>query len=191
MELLPKVEVQIQRSVCSALYKSALSQNQQPCAAFILGSSEDSSKPRFDFALIAVASESWNALDVVSLVSGLEKQLDNIHQVAKDFQRDLIGIGVAWETFFVPNEHSRFGLLMDFACQNSIPFVLEVPVTGGESIWGLSVYQSNRFPQDSLEHKMVRQRSTAALDNPRRVKGAWNQLLRETEAERGEVLLHP
>lgn len=181
MDLLPKVEVQIQRAVCGEFYKSALSHNKQPCSAFILGSREDYTKPHFDFALIAVASQSWNAFDVASLVVGLEQKLDAVRQVAKDFQRVLIGFGIAWDRTFVTNKQSRVGVLIDFACQNSIPFVLEVPVTGGESIWGLSVYQSNRFPHDSLKYKMVSKRPTAALDNPRRVKAAWNQVLRETE----------
>lgn len=177
MDLLPKIEVQIQRAVLGALYKSALSNNQQPCAAFILGSSQDFIKPRFDFALIAVASESWNALNVESLVDGLEKRLDHIRRVAKDFQRDLIGVGVAWETLFVLNKHARFGLLVDFACQHNIPYILEVPVTLGESMWALSVYFSNRFPHDSLPHKMVSQRPKAAMDNPRRIKSVWKQVL--------------
>ena len=121
MDLLSKIEVQIQRAVCGTLYKSALSHNQQPCAAFILGSKEDFTKPRFDFALIAVASESWNALSVENLVDGLEKRLDQIRLVAKDFQRDLIGVGVAWETLFALNKHARFDLLVDFAWQHNIP----------------------------------------------------------------------
>ncbi len=183
MDLLPKIEVQIQRAVCGALYKSALSHNQQPCATFILGSNEDFTKPRFDFALIAVASESWNALSVESLVVGLEKRLAQIRLVAKDFRRDLIGVGIAWETFFVLKKHARFGLLVDFACQQNIPYILEVPVTGGESIWELSVYLSNSFPHESLKYKMVSQRPKAALDNPRRIKSLWKQVLSQPTAE--------
>lgn len=177
MDLLPKIEVQIQRDVCGALYKSALSHNQQPCAAFILGSNEDYTKPRFDFALLAVASESWNLLDAEDLVVGLEKGLDPIRRVAKDFQRELIGVGVAWETLLMINKHSRFGSLVDFARQHSIPYILEVPVTFGESIWASSVYFSNRFPHDSLQHKIVSQRPKAAVDNPRRIKSVWKQAL--------------
>jgi hypothetical protein len=180
MDLLPKIEVQIQRAVCGALYKSALSQNQQPCAAFILGSTEDIAKPRFDFALIAVASKSWNALNVEGLVSGLEQQLDSIRQVAKDFQRDLISVGIAWDKSFLPNKHAQFGLLVDFARQHNIPYVLEVPVTGGESIWGLSVYFSNRFPHNSLQYKMVSRKPKAAIENPRRIKRVWKQVLMST-----------
>lgn len=177
MDLLPKIEVQIHKAVSGAFYKSALSHNQQPCAAFILGSSEDSTKPRFDFALIAAASESWNALSVKDLVLGLEKRLENIRRVAKDFERDLISVGIAWDRLFSPNKHAQFGLVVDFACQNNIPFVLDVPVTGGESFWELSVYFSNSFPHNSLPYKMVSRRPKAAVDNPRRIKSVWKQVL--------------
>lgn len=182
MKWLLNVEVQIHKAVCGVLYKCALGQNQQPCAAFLLGSKEVFATPRFDFALIAVAAESWNALKVESLVAGLEQHLDRGRQLARDFRRDLIGVSIAWCRDFaweVSNRHAQFGLLVDFACQHRIDYILEVPVDGGESIWGLRIYFSPRFPHDPLPYKMVYHRPKAAINNPRRIKRAWKQALQQ------------
>ena len=182
MNWLLKVEVQIHRAVCGALYKSALGQNQQPCVAFLLGSKEVFATPRFEFALIAIAAESWNALNVESLVSGLDQRLDRGRQLASEFQRELIGVGLAWDrdfARFARNQYAQFGLIVDFACQHNLDYILEVPVDGGESIWGLGVYFSPRFPHDPLPYKMVSHRPKAAIDNPRRIKRAWKQALQQ------------
>lgn len=174
------VEAYIYKAVCSVLYKCALGQNRQPCAAFILGSKEGSAAPRFEFALIAVAAASWNALTVESLVVGLDQHLACGRQVAKDFQREVLGVGIAWDSDFpryAGNRHAQFGLLIDFADQHQIRYVLEVPIDGGESMWGLGVYFVPRFPDNSLSYKMVYQRPKTALDNPRRIKRAWQQAM--------------
>lgn len=179
-QLLSCMEIQINKAVRSAFYKSALSHNQQPCAGFVLGSRQDFDNPRFEFALIAIAAASWNGLTVESLVAGLNRHLDDGRQLAGKFQRDVMGVGIAWDRDFARsagNRHAQFGLLVDFACRHEIDFVLEVPVDGGDSFWGCKVYYSQQFPGDSLSCKMVSHRPIAAIDNPKRIKRAWREIL--------------
>lgn len=80
--------------------KCALRHNHQPCAGFVLGSKQDFTRPRFEFALMAIAAESWNALTVEGLVAGLDRHLDRGRQLAHEFQRDVIGVGIAWDRDF-------------------------------------------------------------------------------------------
>lgn len=49
---------------------------------------------------MAIAAESWNALTVEGLVAGLDRHLDRGRQLAHEFQRDVIGVGIAWDRDF-------------------------------------------------------------------------------------------
>jgi len=68
-------------------------------------------------------------------------------------------------------------------CQRKIDYVVEVPVDGGDSLWGWGVYFSPSFPDEPLPHKMVSHRPTAALENPCSIKRAWQQVLAQASGK--------
>jgi hypothetical protein len=103
--------------------------------------------------------------------------LKSAQGLAIKYRREIVGIAAVWDCLTLPKRHESFGAVADFAKRESIPFIIEAPVTAGETVWRLSIYFTGRFPHDALSYKMIYQRIKTLGDNPRRVKSEWNKIL--------------
>lgn len=188
MDLLPLVQVHIYRHVRGTAYKAALGHYHKPCMGLIVGTDAEWTRPTFTFALLGSVLQATDASDYQAGLQCLEKLLPAAHALASSIDQKILGVWVAWDMDWYSSPHARMGAVVDWARMMKIPYVMEVRTDGGESIWGLAVYFANRFPHAPFPYTMVKRRSHAANDNPRRIQARWRKQCREAiavmEAER-------
>lgn len=177
MDLLYKIEVQVQKAVTAAFYKRVLGEIYEPCIFFVLGNRTEFINTTFDFALFGASLNSFESPDIKGGVICLSDRLESAQKLAIKYRREIVGIAAVWDSLSVRKKHESFGAIADFAKHVSIPFIIEAPVTAGETIWRLSIYFTGRFPHEALSYKMIYQRAKTPDDNARRIKSEWNKIL--------------
>jgi hypothetical protein len=179
VDFLYKIEVQVQKAVTAAFYKRVLGEIYEPCIFFVLGNRTEFISPQFDFALFGDSLNSFESPDIKGGIIRLRNRLESAQRIAIKYRREIVGIAAVWDCLIVQQRHESFGAVADFAKHVSIPFIIEAPVTAGETIWRLSIYFTGRFPHEALSYKMIYQRAKTPDDNPRRIKSEWNKILGE------------
>ena len=178
-------ELSIRKSAKSKIYRSALRFHPCLCLGFILGNRSQQGGTILEFPLDALKYHDGNDLSVTTAIDCLNNYLTPAKVTAKVFARRLIGVFGAWD-HTKPVNAMRLGALVDYAVKIKVQYVLLAPTDGGESIWGIQVYDSTRFPSGPLEYKTSRKRSTEMNDNPKRVQSMWRKSLADSQIINGQ-----
>lgn len=183
-------ELKILKSAKSKIYKSALQFHTRLCLGFILGSQKPEGGTILEFPLVAFQNSVPMDLPITSEIAELHKYLIPAKLTAKIVGRNLLGIFGGWDHHYQRSvTQMRLGALVDYSIQIDAPYVLVAPTDGGESIWGIHVYDSRQFPSSQLKYKTMRKRSTLKIANPRRVQAVWQNTLSGWENDIGKNIV--
>jgi hypothetical protein len=90
------------------------------------------------------------------------------------FGVEVLGLYAAWECLLSERRHQQLGALMDLACALSVPYVLEVPIDGYETLWTIRIWFAKRFPHEAIRYRALpSRRSIEPQHNPRRIRRDW------------------
>jgi len=147
---------------------------------FIIGLRESFVSPEFDVALPLPAMQLELAnLEAISRIFVSHKTAAEL--VAGQAGLNVLGLFIAhddWHETFYPSGygHQLLGFMMDRARELAVPYVMQLPIDGGEALWAASVWLANRFPHDALPSKTLpKRRTNAAQHNPRRIARNWKE----------------
>ncbi|MBF0260068.1 MAG: hypothetical protein HQK62_14785 [Desulfamplus sp.] len=172
MDLIPEPIIGIRQSVRSTIYKAALQPRTPDTFGIILGiENAEKNAPIFEAALVSCSSDELTKVKdiIISDISLCEKVVKFTM-----FQPIAIFTANSWSLRNDPNQ--RLGFLIDMAYILEIPYVAVFPTDGGETIWGITLYSSYRFPQEPLNYKMLKKASDKPENNPRRIRALWKKL---------------
>jgi proteasome lid subunit RPN8/RPN11 len=161
----------IRKHVRAQIYKTALQPYCGSACGFLLGNTD---QERIEYALPLIAGFDVNKYR--SIPKALDESLPAAQMVAKKCGEEVMGIFMAFSGYAYSCENEMRGFLIDYLCAKEIYYLCEFCTDGGESIWGISVYQAARFPHETIKYKMAYRKSTAMQDNPRRVLKIWTDI---------------
>ena len=169
------------------IYKAALQRGVAGTFGFLLGTQDEWTRPTFEIPLMVATVESeagfWE------LAAPLEAHWPAAQAAAVQSQTTPLGLFVAWERFQLGSTRQELcGRVVDRALAMEIPYVVQFPTDGHETIWGPVIHFANRYPHDALRWKMLRRKSDRAEDNLRRMLRHWRTMrakVANTSTERG------
>jgi hypothetical protein len=178
---IPKIIIRSQ--VRARVYKSALGDcwHNFTCG-FLLGQCERSwEEAQFDFAL---PTELIGMTGLESISDTLDLLRQAAEEVAVFSNTKVIGIFAAYEGYLQYGQNQLLGYLSDYGRKNWLSYFLQFPTDGGESDWGVGVYNAFWFPHEAFPYHMNRHRNShQPYDNPRRVNKLWNALKQKAFSE--------
>lgn len=172
--------VLIRKHVRAQIYKTALQPYCGSACGFLLGNID---QERIEYALPLIAGFDINKYR--SIPGWLDKSLPAAQMVAQKCGEEVIGIFMAFNHYEYSYQNEMRGFLIDYLCAKELYYLCEFSTDGGESIWGIGVYQAARFPHETIKYKMASRKSSAIQDNPRRVLKIWNDIRNGTEHANG------
>lgn len=175
MDLLPTTIAGVRSQLRSIIYKAALQGSVAGAFGFLLGTQDEWTRPTFEIPLVVatVGSEAsfWE------LASPLDAHWAAAQAVAVESQTTPLGLFVAWERFQLGSARQELcGRVVDRAVAMEIPYVVQFPTDGHETIWGPLIHSAKRYPHDALGWKMLRRKSDRAEDNLRRILRRWRTI---------------
>ncbi|MDR1497495.1 MAG: hypothetical protein LBS59_03655 [Puniceicoccales bacterium] len=163
--------ITIRGQVRSQIYRSAFSAL-SGAYGFLIGDWRDRT---IDFALPVAAIE--NRKYFYDATQHLDLHLTAAERVAKFTWRTVCGAFISFDTSSESDANQIIGLFIDYLIDRKLVFLLELPTSGGESIWGISVFWAGAFPHSGLPYRMARRASLAPHHNPRRVHSRWKEAI--------------
>jgi hypothetical protein len=168
---LPKTIAGIRAPVKAAIYASSMG-SPGYSLGYVLGRREDQTKPEFDIVLPLPIEGELHEL------GRLEDQFIRCFEAAVStaswFGVEVLGLYAAWECLLSERRHQQLGALMDLACALSVPYVLEVPIDGYETLWTIRIWFAKRFPHEAIRYRALpSRRSIEPQHNPRRIRRDW------------------
>jgi len=164
----------MRKHVRAQIYKTALQPYCDSACGFLLGNTD---QERIEYALPLIAGFDINKYR--SIPGWLDESLPAAQMVSQKCAEEVIGIFMAFNNYAYSYKNEMRGFLIDYLCAKKLYYLCEFSTDGWESIWGISVYQSVRFPHETMRYKMERRKSFAMQDNPRRVLKIWKDLQNE------------
>jgi hypothetical protein len=180
-----QAQVLVQPAVRSAIYRAALGTYGKACLGFLFGSKEEARAPCFAFAVTGVVMQTFEGTDYVERLKDLEALLPVAHRFAKEIDKELVGIWVAWDD--TEKDETRMEALADLARSAGIGWVLEASTGGWETIWALKVFSVREAPRKQVSYRKVRRQVLRSQDNPRRIAAMWNVIIRVPRPKSGTL----
>ena len=118
----------------------------------------------------------FDGVDYMESLKALEALLPIARRFAKEIGKELLGIWAAWETY-IAQEDARLKAPTGLATLADIPFVVEAPTDGWETILAPRVFSMREFPHRPLPHRKAKRRVYGPMDNPRRIRAMWKKAL--------------
>jgi hypothetical protein len=171
VDLLPKTIARIRAPVKAAIYASSMGPTGYSLG-YMLGRREEWTRPEFDIALPLPIEGELHEL------GRLEDQFICCFEAAISTASwsgmEVLGLYAAWECFLSERRHQQLGALVDLACALSVPYVLEVPIDGCETLGAIRIWFAKRFPHEAIRHRALpSRRSIEPQHNPRRIRRDW------------------
>lgn len=164
-------------AVSSAIYRAALGTYGKACLGFLFGLEEERNAPCFDFALTGVVMHTFEGADYVERLKDLEALLPVACRFAREIDKELLGIWAAWAADTVEEGDAHLSALTRLATSAEIPWVLEAPTDGWETILALRVFCVREFPYRAVPCKKAKRKVYGPKDNPRRIVAIWKKML--------------
>ena len=152
MDLLPKTIAGIRAPVKAAIYTSSM----DPAGyslGYVLGRREDRTRPEFDIALHLPIEGDLHELGRPGDQS--IRCFEAAISTASWSGMELLGLYAAWECLLSERRHQQLGALVDLACALSVPYVLEVPIDGYETLWAIRIWFAKRFPHEAIRYRAL------------------------------------
>jgi hypothetical protein len=130
---------------------------------------------RIDFAL---PTEIINPSGLESIADRLDLLSGAASEVAAFSKSEVIGIFAAYQSYLHTSQNQLIGYLCDYAKSRNLSYFFQFPTDGGETIWGIGVYNTKWYPHEAFDYHMVyRRASDKPHDNTRRVHRLWTKLV--------------
>jgi hypothetical protein len=144
VDLLPKTIARIRAPVKAAIYALSMGPTGYSLG-YVLGRREEWTRPEFDIALPLPIEGELHEL------GRLEDQFICCFEAAMSTASwsgmEVLRFYVAWGCLLSERRHQQLGALLDLACALSVPYVLEVPIDGYETLWVIRIWFAKRFPR--------------------------------------------
>ena len=87
---------------------------------------------------------------------------------------EVLRLYVAWECLLSERRHQQLGALVDLACTLIVPYVLEIPIDGYETLLAIRIWFAKRFPHEAIRYRALpSRRSIEPQHNLRRIRWDW------------------
>jgi hypothetical protein len=176
MDRIPGHTILLRPAVRVSIYRAALGTYNRPCLGFLFGSERESAQPCFDFAVVGVVLAAWDGANYESGLEGLKLLIQRAHLFSQKIGKDLLGLWVAWDYAAVDNSKARLTELLDLARSESIPWVLEAPMEGGDAIFALPIYDVQKTSPQPVHYATTKRSVLGKMDNSRRITSMWKSV---------------
>jgi hypothetical protein len=139
---------------------------------YVLSRHEDREKPEFDIALPLPIEGKLHELG--RLEDPFIRCFEAAMSTASWSGMEVLGLYAAWESLWLERRHQQLGTLVDLACALRVPYVLEIPIDGYETLWAIGIWFAKRFPHEAIRYRALPpRRSIQPHHNPKRIRRHW------------------